>query len=111
MWQMRHLMGRSKYICLSPKIFLLFSRLLSRADPQLSRNILPSRNPAEYEKAKLESTYHADFPPPYPYEMKTVDHSEYADKVNESCAVIIFSHIFFYRVTPSIRINRGHIEK
>lgn len=59
---------------------IYFSRLLNRADPQSTNKILPSRNPAEYEPTKLETTYHADFPPPYPYEMKTVAHSEYANK-------------------------------
>ncbi|CAF3564983.1 unnamed protein product [Rotaria socialis] len=54
--------------------------LLNRVDPQLKRNVLPSRNSAEHEQAKLETTYHADFPPPFPYEMKTVAHSDYADK-------------------------------
>ncbi|CAF1203875.1 unnamed protein product [Rotaria sp. Silwood1] len=54
--------------------------LLNRADPQSKHNVLPSRNPAEHEQANLASTYQADFPPPFPYEMKTVAHSEYADK-------------------------------
>jgi len=60
-----------------------FCRLLNRADPQSTNKILPLRNPSEHGQAKLETTYHADFPPPYPYEMKTVAHSEYADKVNQ----------------------------
>jgi hypothetical protein len=57
-------------------------RLLYRADPQSNQKILPSRNSSKHEKNTLESSYHADFPPPYPYEMKTVAHSDYADKVN-----------------------------
>jgi hypothetical protein len=56
--------------------------LLNRADPQSTNKILPTRKFSEYEQAKLETTYHADFPPPYPYEMRTAAHSEYADKVN-----------------------------
>jgi len=60
-----------------------FSRLLHRVDPELNGKVLPSRNAAAREQTKLESTYHADFPPPYPYEMKTVAHSEFSDKVNE----------------------------
>jgi hypothetical protein len=60
---------------------IFFSRLLHRADPQNNQKILPSGNSSGHEQTNLETTYHADFPPPYPYEMKTVAHSEYADKV------------------------------
>lgn len=56
--------------------------LLDKVEPSLRRTLLPTKNTAEHEKAKLETTYNADFPPPFPYEMKTVAHSDYADKVN-----------------------------
>jgi hypothetical protein len=61
---------------------MIFCRLLNRADPQSTNKILPLRNSSELGQAKLETTYHADFPPPYTYEMKTVAHSDYADQVN-----------------------------
>jgi len=55
--------------------------LLSQVDPQIAQKILPVRKPVEHGQARLETTYHADFPPPYPYEMRTVAHSDYADQV------------------------------
>lgn len=58
-------------------------RLINRADPQRNRHLLPTANNTDYKKANLESTYNADFPPPYPYEMKTVAHSDYADQVEK----------------------------
>ncbi|CAF1322747.1 unnamed protein product [Adineta steineri] len=54
--------------------------LLLKADPQLSGKVLPTRTSSMHESATLETTYHADYLPPYPYEMKTVTHSEYSDK-------------------------------
>ena len=58
-------------------MILPFTRLIERVDPQIYRRLLPERNPSEQGKIELETTYHADFPPPYPYEMKTVAHSAF----------------------------------
>jgi hypothetical protein len=71
---------------------------------------LPIRKPSEHEQTNLETTYHADFPPPYPYEMKTVAHSEYADKVN-NLILNTYICILFFRVIQNIQINHGHIVK
>ncbi|CAF1134053.1 unnamed protein product [Adineta ricciae] len=56
------------------------SGLLQRSDSQVTGKVLPPRNPPMHGSGSLESTYHADYCPPYPYEMKTVAHSDYADK-------------------------------
>lgn len=88
-------------------------RLINRADPQRNRHLLPAPTTTDYRKANLESTYQADFPPPYPYEMKTVTHSEYADQVRTSRVQHSLLSLFFFalRIRRSILISRGPIER
>lgn len=91
---------------------LLFSRcrLLHRADPRSNQKILSTRNSSGHGQNNLETTYHADFPPPYPYEMKTVAHSEYADKVNQFRAYPLIISCC-YRALPNIQTNPGDTVK
>ncbi|CAF0733396.1 unnamed protein product [Didymodactylos carnosus] len=43
------------------------------------QKLLP-RHPSDFGKPSFDTTYGSDFIPPYPYHMKTSDHSEYANK-------------------------------
>jgi hypothetical protein len=79
--------------------FSSWYRLLNQADPQSNQRILPQRKSSEHGQNTLESTYNADFPPPYPYEMRTVAHSGYADKVNSFRINSLITYLIF--IEPS----------
>lgn len=77
-------------------------RLLQRADSNITGKVLAPRNPPMHGPTVTETTYHADYCPPYPYEMKTAVHSDYADKVSRATVDNV-------DILPSFPVERSEV--